>query len=116
MLVVLYCMIVVPIVISTSGNTACHCQTTKTNPFRPKMSMNAEITPRSLVFLLERNETRRVRGTDTRSAVLDRLAVEDVSDPISVSPLMILPRVAYVFASMVAGVWETYYEMENSAK
>lgn len=35
--------------------------------------------PKTTTFLLEGNETRRVRGTDTGSTVLDGLAVEGVS-------------------------------------
>ena len=65
------------------------------------MSVNAK-PPKTATFLLEGNETRRVRSTDTRSTVLDRLAREGL-----------------VTASEMKNknFWvATYYEIENSAR
>jgi hypothetical protein len=52
---------------------------TKTSPFSPENVRECRNHPRPHAFLFEGNETRRVRGTDTRSTVLDRLAAEEVS-------------------------------------
>ena len=46
------------------------------------MTVNAETTQDHTTFLFERNETGRVRGTDTGSSVLDRLAVGVVSEAV----------------------------------
>jgi hypothetical protein len=68
----IYCTIVVPIVVHNFDSGSL-CQSTKTSPFRPEMSMNAETTPRPATFLLEGNESRRVGGTNTGPTVLDGL-------------------------------------------
>jgi hypothetical protein len=66
------------------------------NPMQPRTQSN----------LLERNETGRVGGTDTRPSMFDGLALEIVSDFRSPS----LRRRACVC------IRETYYEMENSPR
>lgn len=66
----------VPIVISNFDR--CFFPSTRTSPFRPKYPCMQK-PPKTATFLLEGNETRRVGGTDTGSAVLDRLATGGVS-------------------------------------
>jgi hypothetical protein len=72
-----YCTIIEFIVVNNFSSG--FPPSTKTSPFRPKMSVNAETTQDHTTFLFKGNETRRVSGTNTRSTVLDRLAVEGVS-------------------------------------
>lgn len=58
------------------------CHSTEQEPFPFAKSMNARNQPPHKIHncLFERDETRRVGGTDTGSTVLDRLAVEIVSN------------------------------------
>lgn len=56
--------------------------------------------PKTITTLLEGNETRRVRGTDTGTAVLDGLAERGVS----------------IHVMILGPAQMTYYEIENSAR
>jgi hypothetical protein len=62
--------------------------------------------PKTATFLLERNESRRVRGTNTRSAVLDGLAAEIVRN----QGFNHQKNTSSSFREV------TYYEIENSAR